>query len=1061
MKNKLLTFLLGSSLLCGVSAHAMAAGETEDLSKYDIDIDVTSGHVYFQSSATLSKDWPFDNRLNECTDTAGIISNSSFLYLTGTGATTNPQVQIMLKEPTSYCKVLAGTYDIYMVMVPNYYTNPANAPETKLKNKIFATLYSHSSTVTERTTAAQRMTIDYAGEKVDTVLLYEDFKLPISYYGYCNFFPYLDIRSSATTNEVGKMGYTRSFAIDRIILKARSIESEPNAVFTGTCGENATYSLDKTTGVLTISGTGQLSAAPQLDNVFKSCIHRVDIKDGITGIGTNVFRGMSCNTVTLPATLKTIGDSAFYNCKLGDIELSEGLQTIGNGAFAGCGSLNTVSLPSTLISIGDCAFSRTNLQEIEIPVNVQTLGNRVFENSNLTTVYWDARKCSFDTTNGVDPFTDRRGYIESFHIGKNVQHIPDSLCYGMPIDIGFSMGENVETIGSKAFANCRYMRYFNVPAATTFIAENAFRSSAIMEINVAADNNMYSDVDGVLFNKDRTSLVYFPNGANKLRHYRIPSQVKSLGQYALADYYPSTLSLPWKDAASIPSATQETFNASIAFYVPSVALNAYRNISPYSAHPLLPDENLPQYIAGTDSFSVFNKLLMATGWADSITAEHDEEYENLFLCGAIRPLPKHQSYQRILDCPVKRRYGFTILAETDSVYEALTGMKAKDITLEHIAQAVEALGMKGEKNDNYTSANNILNLFVSYHLLPVALKYNKLVRHSNEYGYDRYNLVPTINVTEYYETLGSGRRMLKMSESARTGGIRINRYVKLDSETYMDVPEATNGFIPGILIEDNSEVVRNGYVYPIKEPLVYTDVTARKVLAGERMRHDVASLFPELTNNNIRSEMDCALPLQSDYAYLDNMEVLSDSYVYYLSGIRLGWGNYQEDEINIVGKSDVIIKLPPVPVDGEYELRLGYSRGSSLRGVFQCFFGCDRSSLSPCGLPIDMTKRMEYILPGFADTKLDMKNRLTDLQMREKGVMKSANSICRNGITPVRDQSYFMRSIIGKFHLEAGETYYLRLSCCSKQSKVELQLDYLEWVPEEVYANPMEVEDIW
>lgn len=41
---------------------------------------------------------------------------------------------------------------------------------------------------------------------------------------------------------------------------------QPVTVYTGTCGENATYSLDITTGQLTISGTGTLTAAPQLDS---------------------------------------------------------------------------------------------------------------------------------------------------------------------------------------------------------------------------------------------------------------------------------------------------------------------------------------------------------------------------------------------------------------------------------------------------------------------------------------------------------------------------------------------------------------------------------------------------------------------------------------------------------------------------------------------------------------------------------------------------------------------------------------------------------------------------
>lgn len=1051
-------------MLCGLPAQVLADGEGEDLSKYDIDLDLTRGHVSSQSSTTVITTYGFDNQAHECTDTAGIISGTSFLEVWGNNPTAS-QIQVALKEPEQPCRLLAGTYDVYLVMVPDYYKAPEFASEQKAKHKLSTTLYYHNSMEDQKPVQSQTCNFEYDGERVDTILLYEGLNIPTSYYGFRDFFPYLQIKSRSLSTTERKNGYIYPFAIDRVCLKARSItDREPVTVYTGTCGEDATYSLDITTGQLTISGTGKVSVAPQLASPLLSCIENIVIENGITEIGARAFERFSFSTITLPETLLAIGDTAFHRCSIRTIDLPEGLQTVGKWAFARCESLSSVSLPSALQSIGDKAFYRANVKEIEIPVNMKTLGNDVFANCPLETVCWNAADCRYAA--GTHPFLSVKGGIRSFHIGKQVRHIPAHLCSGMGVLENFSMGENVATIGDSAFFACRFPAFsdsINIPATTTAIAENAFVKTNLAAINVAADNRVYCDVDGILFSKDLTSLVYYPKYANGSKPYAIPAHVTSLGAYALCDYQPSTLSLPWTDAESIPSAVATTFRYGIVFYVPDEAVRAYRSLSDYNSHAIIANMNLPQYMAGSDKFSVFNKLLVATGWADSLSAEHDEEYERLYLMGRF-PKPSYGlSTNPDTECPSERRYGFTILAETDSVYEAMTGMEAKDITPESIAGAIASLGMEGgENNDDYTSADNALNRFVSYHLLPVALSRDKLVKHVNEYGYDgTISGKLGINVTEYYETLGQGRRLLKMSESRKSGGVRINRYVKTNPETCMDDIEATDGFIPGIPVGDEGRRMRNGYVYPIKEPLVYTDVTAGKVLGRERMRYDITALLPELENNGIHLWSDAVFYPSKDYPYFSNLEILSDAYTYYLSGRDRGWGEYQGDEVVFLGVADFIIKLPPVPVDGVYELRLGSPRSGSRAQKHQLFLGQDKSSLSPCGLPVNLNE--SDTRHGNADTGVEALDRLNDLQLREKGIMKGPNSICMYG-TPIRNKSFAARTIVGQFDLQAGATYYLRISDCGVDSSYrnsQLPVDFLEWVPKSVYANPEEAEDIW
>lgn len=98
------------------------------------------------------------------------------------------------------------------------------------------------------------------------------------------------------------------------------------------------------------------------------------------------------------------------------------------------------------------------------------------------------------------------------------------------------------TIGSYAFGGTIVdltgaphltMTSFTVPETVTSIAISAFMSS-VKNITVDAKNQHYSSVDGVLFNKDCTELIYYPRGS-ELVDYVIPDGVMSIGDSAFSN----------------------------------------------------------------------------------------------------------------------------------------------------------------------------------------------------------------------------------------------------------------------------------------------------------------------------------------------------------------------------------------------------------------------------------------------------------------------------------------------------------------------------------------------
>lgn len=88
---------------------------------------------------------------------------------------------------------------------------------------------------------------------------------------------------------------------------------------------------------------------------------------------------------------------------------------------------------------------------------------------------------------------------------------------------------NVNSIGAFAFSNCTSLISVNIPQGISGIGYSAFDDCrALTEINVANENAYYCSVDGVLFDKERKTLIQYPIG-NSRTGYQIPPGVIEIG----------------------------------------------------------------------------------------------------------------------------------------------------------------------------------------------------------------------------------------------------------------------------------------------------------------------------------------------------------------------------------------------------------------------------------------------------------------------------------------------------------------------------------------------------
>jgi hypothetical protein len=194
----------------------------------------------------------------------------------------------------------------------------------------------------------------------------------------------------------------------------------------------------------------------------------------LTAIPDDAFfdRNTGCEMlvgIILPKSVTSIGKSAFAGCTS-----PKSITSIGKSAFFRCTSPKSITIPDSVTSIGDGAFSRCiGLTSVTIPDSVTSIGDSAFN--------WCTGLTSVTIPNSVTS------------IGSYARN---------PTSVGNLTGLSTIT---NVFSYC----------------------TRLTAINVDSGNSAYSSQDGVLFNKDKTELIRYPEG--KAGEYIIPNSVTTIG----------------------------------------------------------------------------------------------------------------------------------------------------------------------------------------------------------------------------------------------------------------------------------------------------------------------------------------------------------------------------------------------------------------------------------------------------------------------------------------------------------------------------------------------------
>ena len=270
----------------------------------------------------------------------------------------------------------------------------------------------------------------------------------------------------------------------------------------------------------------------------------------------------------------------------GTFVVPEGTRNVAAGAFVGCHYINEVVFPSNLLLIGECAFyGMENLETLTFNggasnVNDLEVGKYAFMDcKDLTTVTMNEgsrlAKLGEAAFKGCAKLT-------SFTFSASMSSVGASAfaeCTALE-SVTFAASGRTLTFGENAFMNCSSLTTVNLPANVNKIPGVFVGCSSLEAVNVDENSQYLTSVEGVVYDKAKTEIVFFPQG--KTGDFELPTTVTKInnGVFQNVDLGTLTISnavtLIGDDAFNSASIDEIVFVGENADAL-TIGANAFRN----------------------------------------------------------------------------------------------------------------------------------------------------------------------------------------------------------------------------------------------------------------------------------------------------------------------------------------------------------------------------------------------------------------------------------------------------------------------------------------------------
>lgn len=159
-------------------------------------------------------------------------------------------------------------------------------------------------------------------------------------------------------------------------------------------------------------------------------------------------------------------------------------------------------------------FYGTAIKEIEIPASVLTIDDSAFSGCGMIQTINVAIDNQNYSSQNDSLYNKDKTKIIRYPSGKK--------------DTEFEVPSTVKEIGNSCFSSCGNLKKIQITSNVEKLATSSFVNQGnLTEINVVSENKYYSSEDGVLFNKDKTEFIKWPQGKS-LTEYTVPGTVKTI-----------------------------------------------------------------------------------------------------------------------------------------------------------------------------------------------------------------------------------------------------------------------------------------------------------------------------------------------------------------------------------------------------------------------------------------------------------------------------------------------------------------------------------------------------
>lgn len=201
-------------------------------------------------------------------------------------------------------------------------------------------------------------------------------------------------------------------------------------------------------------------------------------------------------------------------CFPGKVIISKGITEIGKASFNGATKeygwsqkITDIEIPDSVTLISDYAFQHCkSLTKIKIPGSVKKIGN-----------WWD--NVNGQVFNGCSN-------LEEVILEEGIEEISGRAFDACSKVKEWKLPKSLKRIGPRAFQSIG-VEEFNIPENVESIAATFISSTKLARINVDLNNKYFKSLDGILFDKDSTKLIKYPENRDGIS-YEVPNTVKTI-----------------------------------------------------------------------------------------------------------------------------------------------------------------------------------------------------------------------------------------------------------------------------------------------------------------------------------------------------------------------------------------------------------------------------------------------------------------------------------------------------------------------------------------------------